>query len=91
MPAQAWHNRQANATPEEALVNPPLTLFQRIARNLRWYGEDIVTAVSVRARPFHFAYGNRATREVNPTTGQPMTPNGVDVTGATRGTPIRMT
>lgn len=66
-------------------MNPPLTLFQRIARNLRWYGEDVVTAVSGRARPFHFVYGNRVAREVNPTTGQPMAVRGIDVTGHTYG------
>lgn len=61
------------------------TVFRRIARNLHWYIEDVVTAVTGRSRPFRFVYGRNAACNVNPTTGQPMTPNGVDVTGRLRG------
>lgn len=66
-------------------MNQPLTLFQRIARNLRWYVEDVVTAVTGRARPFHFVYGRTSNHAVNPTTGHPMTGHGVDVTGQPYG------
>lgn len=69
-------------------MNPPLTVFQRMARNLRWYGEDIVTALSGRARPFHFAYGQGEGFDENPTTGHPMTGHGVDVTGRAYGAPL---
>lgn len=65
-------------------MNQPLTLFQRFARNLRWYVEDVVTAVTGRARPFHFVYGRATNDETNPTTGQPMIA-GVDVNGVGHG------
>lgn len=69
-------------------MNQPLTLFQRFARNLRWYVNDVVTAVTGRARPFHFSYDHASGHDVNPSTGQPMTGQCVDVTGQPYGAPL---
>lgn len=69
-------------------MSQSLPLFRRIARNVLWYVEDVIAAVTGRGRPFHFVYGRNAACDVNPTTGQPMTPNGVDVTGRLRGSAL---
>lgn len=68
-------------------MNQPLTLFQRFARNLRWYFEDVVTAVTGRARPFHYVYGRVSDPRVNPASGLPMTDDSVDVGGLPYGAP----
>jgi hypothetical protein len=62
-------------------MNRSLPLFQRMKRNLLWYVEDVVTAITGRARPFHFVYGRDSDPRVNPATARPMTDRGVDVTG----------
>lgn len=69
-------------------MSQSLPLFRRIARNLHWYIEDVVTAVTGRVRPFHFSYGHDEVHEENPSTGQPMTGHGVDVTGRVYGSPL---
>lgn len=66
-------------------MNQPLTLFQHLGRNLRWYVADIVTAVTGRARPYHFVYGTRTTA-INPMSGAPMLGQTRDVYGNRWGT-----
>jgi hypothetical protein len=59
--------------------------FGRFVRNLRWYGEDIVTAVTGRARALHFNYGDEQS-DTNPASGAPMMSSTRDVHGYYYGT-----
>jgi hypothetical protein len=61
-------------------MNESLNLFHRVTRNLRWYLDDVVTAVTGRARPFHLIYGRDRT-ETNPATGAAMLTATRDVHG----------
>jgi len=76
-------------------MDKQLTLFQRLARNVRWYFEDIVTSVTGKGT-LHFVYGehqssvNEAHRlDVNPASQAPMLSATRDVLGFYRGTARR--
>jgi hypothetical protein len=78
-------------------MDKPLTLFQRLTRNVRWFVEDIVTGVTGKGT-LHFVYGDRAhfdgdvhspqLRE-NPATSLPMLTATRDVQGNRWGTGIK--
>jgi hypothetical protein len=61
--------------------------FRRVVRNLRWYCEDVRTAITGKGK-LHFAYdravevGEHSTAaSVNPATGLPMAGSSVDIKG----------
>lgn len=78
-------------------MDKPLTLFQRLTRNVRWFFEDIVTGVTGRGT-LHYVYGERVHSDgeshrprldVNPATGFPMVDDCVDALGSPFGTKLR--
>lgn len=75
-------------------MDKPLTLFQRLTRNVRWYFEDIVTSVTGKGT-LHFTYGEGVQSDrdvtgpnfrVNPATSLPMLTATNDVHGKRWGT-----
>jgi len=68
-------------------MNPSLSLFRRAARGVRWYLEDVLTAITGKGTR-HFTYhGRRGISDirigprVNPATGLPMVDHAIDVGG----------
>ncbi len=76
-------------------MDKPLTLFQRLTRNVRWFFEDVVTGVTGKGT-LHFVYGEHQSSvndvhrlEVNLASQAPMLSANRDVLGFNRGTARR--